>query len=81
MTAEMMRTDMDPMAWLRVTLLDLARREDECAADEAAARSYWQALPPSVLGHRAAAVALRHEADLLLAADRARLRQPGTGER
>jgi hypothetical protein len=50
---------------LRSILLDLARREDECAAVEAAAQPYWMVCPPSVQGHRAAAVALRQRADEL----------------
>lgn len=55
-------------AQLRTMLLELARREDDRAADEAAAHPYWTACPPSVQGHRAAAVALRDQADQLLGA-------------
>ena len=53
-------------AELRAILLELARREEECAANEAAAQPYWAACPPSVHGHRAAAEALREQADQLL---------------
>jgi len=53
---------------LRQILLELARREDELAARVAAALPYWAACPPSVPGHRAAASALRAEADHFLAA-------------
>jgi hypothetical protein len=52
---------------LRNALLDLARHEDECAADEAAHQPYWAPCPSSVHGHRAAAVVLRDRADQLLA--------------
>lgn len=52
---------------LRLALLELARSEDERAADEAAAQPYWLPCPPSVQGHRAAAAALRDQADRLLA--------------
>jgi hypothetical protein len=51
------------MAQLRTMLLELARSEDERAADEAAAQPYWAACPPSVRGHRAAAAVLRERAD------------------
>lgn len=40
-------------------LLKLARREEELAADELAEVPYWMPTPVSVLGHRAAALALR----------------------
>lgn len=53
---------------LRMTLLDLARQEDERAAIEAAKQHYWEPCPASVPGHRAAATALRDRADQLLAA-------------
>lgn len=43
-------------------LLELARREDDLAAAEAASVPYWAPCPPSVYGHRAAAEALRGEA-------------------
>jgi hypothetical protein len=51
---------------LRCVLLRLARDEENQAATEAAAVPYWSASPPSVQGHRAAAVVLRAEADKLL---------------
>jgi hypothetical protein len=50
---------------LRGELLRLAKREDDLAADEAAAVPYWSPYPASVDGHRAAAAALRREADQL----------------
>lgn len=53
---------------LRQILLDLARRERNMAASEAAAVPYWEPLPSSVMGHRAAAAALRSEADRFLEA-------------
>lgn len=52
---------------LRTILLSLARREDDLAAEEAAASPYWSPCPATVAGHRAAAAALRVEADSLLA--------------
>jgi hypothetical protein len=51
---------------LRSILLELARREDALAADEAAATPYWAPCPSSSLGHRIAAALLRAEADRLL---------------
>lgn len=53
---------------LRSILLELARRQDDLAARDAASTPYWVPSPSSVLGHRAAAAALRAEADGLLAA-------------
>ena len=53
---------------LRSVLLELARRQDDLAADEAAATPYWAPCPPSVLGRRSAAAVLRAEADHLLRA-------------
>jgi len=53
---------------VRRELLRLARFEDEFAAREAAQVPYWMPLPPVVDGHRAAARALREDADRLLAA-------------
>jgi hypothetical protein len=58
---------------LRSLLLDLARRQedlaaDELAADELAATPYWSPCPPTVLGYRSAATALRAEAETLLTA-------------
>jgi hypothetical protein len=61
-------TDSTMASKLRSILLDLARRQDNMAADQAASTPYWAPCPPSVLGHRSAAAALRAEADLLLAA-------------
>lgn len=41
-------------------LVKLARHEENCAADEAAAhRAYWEPMPLSVAIHRQAAAALR----------------------
>jgi len=54
-------------AALRRELLRLARTEEDRAAAEAAEVPYWSTCPPSVLGHRAAAVILRADADSLLA--------------
>lgn len=53
---------------LRQVLLGLARREDDMAIAEAASVPYWAPHPPSVIGHRAAAEALRSEADRFLEA-------------
>jgi hypothetical protein len=53
---------------VRRELLRIARREDDLAATTAASVPYWAPNPPSVLGHRAAAAALRSEADRLLPA-------------
>lgn len=53
---------------LRSLLLDLARREDELAAREAAAAPYWAPCPFSAIGRRLAASVLRAEADQLLLA-------------
>ncbi|RNM12201.1 hypothetical protein [Nocardioides pocheonensis] len=52
-------------ASLRLILVDLARREEELADNEAARTPYWATCPPSVIGHRTAAAALRAEADYL----------------
>ncbi|PVG81499.1 hypothetical protein DDE18_15900 [Nocardioides gansuensis] len=52
---------------LRAILLELARREDDSAANEAAATPYWSPAPPTVLGHRTAAALLRNAADQFLA--------------
>jgi hypothetical protein len=49
-------------------LLELARREDDIAHAEAAAVPYWEPLPTSVVGRRAAASCLRFEADRVLQA-------------
>ncbi|TCJ30603.1 hypothetical protein [Nocardioides jejuensis] len=53
---------------VRSLLLQLARDEDEIAADEAATTPYWEPVPASVAGHREAALALRAQADELLTA-------------
>jgi hypothetical protein len=42
-------------------LLRIALHEDELAFDEAADAPYWAPRPPSVVGHRAAARALRDD--------------------
>ena len=51
---------------LRSILLKLARTQEQIACDEAAATPYWAPCPSSVLGHRAAAAALRAEADTFI---------------
>jgi hypothetical protein len=51
---------------VRRVLLDLARREDDLAHEEAAAAPYWAPPTASVIGHRAAASSLRSEADRFL---------------
>jgi hypothetical protein len=48
---------------LRAILLRLAKHQDDLAALEAATVPYWTPCPPSVLGHRAAAEALRAQAN------------------
>jgi hypothetical protein len=48
---------------LRLELLRLARHEDDLAAAEEAEVPYWAPCPPSMLGHRTAAAALRADAD------------------
>ena len=48
---------------LRRVLLSLARTEEEIALSQAAAVPYWAPCPASVYGHRAAARALRIDAD------------------
>jgi hypothetical protein len=55
-------------AALRRELLRLARAEEDLAAAEAARVPYWSACPATVQGHRAAAAALRADADNFLAA-------------
>lgn len=57
----------DVVTQVRQTLLRLAKREDDLAAEESARVAYWQPSSPFVAGHRAAAQALRNEADALLA--------------
>ena len=49
-------------------LIQLAKRQDELAAPEAAATRYWPPCRPTVLGHRTAATLLRAEADRLATA-------------
>jgi len=61
-------TDSTITSELRSVLLKLARRQDDLAADEAAATPYWAPCPSSVLGRRSAAAVLRAEADHLLTA-------------
>ena len=51
---------------LRRTLLALARREADAAAEEAAAVPYWAPVPVTVSARRAAAAALRSEAERLV---------------
>jgi hypothetical protein len=58
--------DSETTTRLRLRLLELARRQDELAAEEAAATPYWKPQPDTVHGHRSAADALRAEADLLI---------------
>jgi hypothetical protein len=53
---------------LHRTLLALARREADAAADEAAAVPYWAPVPATVSARRAAAAVLRSEAARLLGA-------------
>jgi len=53
---------------VRQILLSLARREDDLAHAEAATVPYWAPRPVSVVGHHAAASALRSEAERFLAA-------------
>jgi len=51
---------------LRQALLRLAEFEENLAAAEAAQVPYWSPCPATVAGHRAAARALREDADRLL---------------
>jgi hypothetical protein len=53
---------------LRYELLRLAKEHDDLAAQEAASVPYWAPCPASVGGHRAAAKALRCDADQIIAA-------------
>ena len=46
-------------------LFDLAHKEDDLAAAEAARVHYWEPYPATVHGHRVAADALRDYADVL----------------
>jgi hypothetical protein len=59
-------TDTTMTSELRSVLLELARRQDDLAAREAAATPYWASCPSSVLGRRSAAAVLRAEADQLV---------------
>jgi hypothetical protein len=52
---------------LRSILLELARNQENLAADGAASTPYWSPCPSTVLGHRTAAAALRAQADQLVA--------------
>jgi len=52
---------------LRSILLELARNQENLAADEAASTPYWSPCPSTVLGLRTAAAALRAQADQLVA--------------
>jgi hypothetical protein len=51
---------------IRRELLELARIEEDRAANDAAAIPYWSHRPPSIAGHQAAAAALREAADRFL---------------
>lgn len=66
MTSALTSSSRAVTAELRMILLELARQEEDDAANEAADQPYWMACPPSVQGHRAAAAALRDQADRLL---------------
>lgn len=48
---------------LRTRLLAMARRQEELAAEVAAATPYWKPQPTTVHAHRTAAAALRAEAN------------------
>ncbi|MFC5730037.1 MULTISPECIES: hypothetical protein [Nocardioides] len=61
------QSDIGMAGRLRSILLEMARREDELAADEAAARPYWSPTPDMVVARRNAAALLRAEADQFLA--------------
>lgn len=50
---------------IRAALLKLARQEDARGATLAGATPYWAPCPPAVLGHYAAAAALREYAEAL----------------
>lgn len=51
----------DDISSLLSKLHQIARREDQAAANEAAGTPYWAAYSESVVAHRAAARALREE--------------------
>jgi len=50
---------------LRRILFQLAKDQEELAAQEAAATPYWRPHSATILGHREAAAALRDQADAL----------------
>lgn len=58
-------TDSGVASTLRRMIFALAREQDNAAADEAALVPYWKACPDAIIGHRAAARALRELADAL----------------
>lgn len=58
-------TDIAMIDRLRSMLVALARQQERMAEDEVAATPYWAPCSASVLGHRAAAAALRAEVDVL----------------
>jgi hypothetical protein len=58
-------TDLAPPT-VRRTLLELAKLEEDRAADEAATVPYWLPCPTSVEAHRLAAEVLRSAADRFL---------------
>lgn len=53
----------DPTSALCRALFELARKEDDLAAAEAATVRYWEPCPTAVHGHRVAADVLRDYAD------------------
>lgn len=55
-------TSLDLITALCRELFALAKHEDDVAAEEASRLPYWVPCPPSVVGHREAARALRAEA-------------------
>jgi hypothetical protein len=72
--------DSTTAALVRSRLLELARRQDELAAAEATATPYWNPQPTSVHAHRAAAAALRAEADQISAVDRTQSQPASAGD-
>ncbi|UUW89464.1 hypothetical protein [Pimelobacter simplex] len=63
-----MLTSVDPVrALVRQELLRLADLEEAAAAREATSVPYWAPCPATVHGHRAAALALRADAERYLA--------------
>ncbi|HEY7043821.1 MAG TPA: hypothetical protein VH419_09155 [Nocardioidaceae bacterium] len=67
MTTSTMAVHGDIVAALRNELLELAAQQDALADSEAAKVPYWAPCPPHVEGHRVAALALRADADRLIA--------------